>query len=241
MYQRMPYRYPSEFELGKSNMKRVLLTGLTIASSLAQAVLIDDFSVPCSNSILGSSWVGAQTGTMLSGERDVQLSISANPLNQFFDLDVPASGLLIVSNGFMSEGVATLQYDGVGDEVGNLGAGKILSYGGSGSPILGGSNDRIRIKFIGNDLDVKVTATSRLNGNILDSASATRSAGSGAGFLDLFVSSSALAAMDSLTLEFRGAPSADFALGSVEAVPEPTSTLVVVAGIWSLIFARRKA
>lgn len=221
-------------------MKKVaLLFGFALLGSVAHAVVIDSFGASYTNSVLTGTWVDVQTGSMLTGERDVQFEVLGNPFNQFTDLDINGSGSAVFSTGFGVDASFYFQYDLVGDEAGNFGPGKVLTNAGTGSPILSGTNDRVRVHFLGNDLNVVVTLTTRLSGSITGTSNATRLAGSGAGNLDLLMSPAILAAADSLTLKFSGATSADFAIDRVEAVPEPSSVLLLASGLVALSALRR--
>lgn len=220
-------------------VRKLLFLMVAAAAVPARAVVVDDFSNAYVNSVQSGTWVDFQTGSMLTGERDVMFDVVSNAFNVFADLSIDGAGTAVFGNGF---GVSTrfmLQYDGLNDEAANTGPGTSLINAGSGSPILTGFNDSVRVSFIGNDLDVKVTAVARLNGAVLESNSALRAAGGGAGNLDIALSSANLAAADSLTLVFEGAPSADFAISEVSTVPEPATIIALGAGLVALARRRR--
>lgn len=221
-------------------MKKVaLLFVFSLLGSLAHAIVIDSFGASYTNSVLTGTWVDVQTGTMLTGERDVQFEVVANPFSQFTDLDINGTGPAIFSTGFGVSSNYYFQYDLVGDEAGNFGPGKVLTNGGTGTPILSGANDRVRVHFLGNDLNVVVTLTTRLSGAVTGTASATRFAGSGAGDLDIFLSPALLGGADSLTFKFSGVTNADYAIDRIEAVPEPSSLLLLAAGFAAVSALRR--
>ncbi len=222
-------------------MKKVLLFCILASiGSSAHAIVIDTFSASYFNSVQTGTWVDVQTGSMLTGERDVQFEVLSNPLLQFSDLDINGSGPAIFDTGFNVTANYYFQYDTVGDEASNLGPGKVLTNGGGGTSILSGANDRIRVHFLGNDLNVTVTLVTRLSGVVTGTTSALRPGGSGVGDLDLLLSPTTLASTDSITLKFSGVTSADFAIDRVEAVPEPGAIIGLCAGLALLVLGKRR-
>lgn len=216
-------------------MKQATLLAFCLVTVGAQAITIDDFSTAYSQSVLSGTWVDSTNAAVLGGERDVQLMVLGNPFNQFADMDLmPIAG--IFSNGFGVTSMFTLQYDRAGDETGNTGAGKTLKNGGTGVALLPKGTNLICLTWIGNDLDVTATVTARLSGGVLGSASLMRPAGSGMGLT--FLAVAGLDQADSITFDFSGATSADFALSSLKAVPEPTTWSALAAA--SLVFAARR-
>ncbi|MBS1724210.1 MAG: hypothetical protein JSS66_14805 [Armatimonadetes bacterium] len=219
-------------------MKIPLILFAALAGVGARAALIDDFSVSYFNSVQTGTWVDFQSGTMLSGERDVMFDVLSNPLGQFSDFDVDGLGHAIFSNGFGTSSNISLQYDGINDEAANTGPGKTLTNGGTGNALLSGFNDTLRVAFLDNDHDVMVTAVARLNGNVIGSNSATRFANSGIGNLDIAMNPNVLASADSLTFVFNGTSSSDYAISKIESVPEPAS--MTLAALLLGAIARRK-
>lgn len=218
----------------------VLLAGI---ASAANAIIIDDFTVPMSVSIQSGSWVSTQLGAaanIIGTERDVEQVVLANPLGQYMDVTCYGAGLSVVSNGFLTDSEVTFQYDGAGDEAGNTGPGTLLTNAGAGGPLLAAGADRIRVNFLGNDLHVKIEATLRLAGSIIDSGIAHRAAMSGAGYEEILLNPASMAIADSISIKFKADPSGDFALKSIEAVPEPASMLALGLGIAGAV-ARRRA
>lgn len=212
-------------------MKRfALLIAFPVLGASAQAVVVDDFTVAYANSVQTGTYVDFQAGSMIGGERDIQFEVLTNPFNSFCDLFISGSGMAVTSQGFGMLSSIYLQYDRTADELGNSGAGNVLMNGGTGGALIGGSNDRVRITWIGNDLDVTVTATARLSGGVLESQSGLRPGGSGPGAMDIFLAPANLAAADSLTFQFSGVTNADFAISKLEVVPEPATLLVLAAG-----------
>lgn len=221
-------------------MKKVayLLLALCV-TPVSRAVVIDDFSVSYFNAVQSGTWVDFQTGSMASGERDVMFQIVSNSFNQFADLDVTGAGQAVFSNGFGVQSNIFLQYDGVNDEATNTGPGTSLINNGTGVPLFAGFNDTLRVAFVGNDLDVTVTAIARQNQNIVGTNSALRAANSGAGNLDIAMDPNALAVADSVTFVFSGVANSDFAVTSLSTVPEPASMLGLAAGLLAIKRARQ--
>jgi hypothetical protein len=215
------------------NIAMLVLAGCVVT---AQAVLVDDFSTSYTNSIGTGTWVDTQLGSMLGGERDVQLEVVANTFSQFADTDIPGSLVSIFSNGFGVESITTFQYDRAADETGNLGPGKSLKNGGNGSALIGTNDSSVAIDCLGNDLRVMVEITTRLNGATLGTASAIRAAGSGAGSMTIPVTG--LSTADSLTIAFHGDMNADFGISRIQTVPEPAS-IVSLAALTAVALSRR--
>lgn len=221
-------------------MRKAAILGLVVAAAGSQAVTIDNFLTGAvSIAIQSGSFVAVQNGSMANGERDVEARVFSNPFNQFLDVNIN-NGLNVVSNGFQTVSKVTLQYDANGDEVGNTGSGKFLTNGpGTGPLVASGSDDKIRVNFLGNDLNVKVTAVLRQNGVIQNVVMGNKAAG-GPGSLDLAVGAANLSTTDSLTLEFEADPSGDFALGGISTVPEPMTMVALAAGAGLLMRRRFK-
>lgn len=224
--------------------KSAFLLAFGVVAASSQAQMVDNFSVPFAFSMAAAtSWVGVSTpppGVVLTGERDIEMAITANPNVQFLDLTINA-GLSITSSGFGTDSRVKLQYDGVGDEAGNTGFGKTLTNSSSSAGFLGAGNDRVRLNWLGNDLDVTATVELRAGGSLIASSSLLRAGGSGAGAQDHFFTVANIAAADSLTVVLDGVPSADFALRSIETVPEPATLAALGVGAAALMRRRKKA
>jgi hypothetical protein len=219
-------------------MKKYLLLLFASTVAVGHAIVIDDFSSGVLNeSIDSGSLVLTQVGTMASGERDVEMMVVSNPQNQFFDLNINTngSGLSIVSSGFNMVSSFSLQYDVVGDEV--TGSGQSLNNPGSGIPVLSTTDSVIRINFLGNDLPLTVTGTLRSGNSVLENVVAVKAPGAGA--LDLVFSGS-IGAADSITVNFVTSPSGDYAISSIETVPEPASMAIMALGLVGVAARRRK-
>lgn len=220
-------------------VKKAVILFLLASAVAARADVIDNFSTGAfMQSITTGTFVLTQAGAMSTGERDVQMNVLGNPFNQFLDVSV-GSGMNVVSNGFGVVSKVTLQYDVNGDEVGNTGAGKVLTNSGSGSSIGLGANPIVRLNFAGNDLAVTARVVLRNSGAVIGEAVGIKNPG-GAGVLDLVLGSAAMSSADSISIEFSADPSGDFALTSVEAVPEPATMAALGIGVAAMMRRRRK-
>lgn len=223
--------------LGEVHMKKIVLLAMAGTVVTAHAVLVDDFSTSYTNSIGTGTWVDSQSGSMLGGERDVELAVLANTFSQFADTDIPGSAASIFSNGFGVESVTTYQYDRTGDEAGNMGPGKLLKNGGTGAALIGSPDTSVLIDWLGNDLRVVVDVTTRLNGSTLGTASGVRLAGSGAG--SMLINVLGLDKADSLTIAFHGDVNADFGISRIQTVPEPATLLGLTSLLAGAVLRRR--
>lgn len=220
-------------------MRKFLVLAAVVVSGVAQAnVTIDNFTTAYFDTIIGGTSVQFQQGAgIIGGERDVELNVLANPLNQFLDIAI-AGGLTVISNGFGVQSKVSLQYDGLNDEVGNTGPGKVLTNAG-GAPLGIGFCNAVRVGFIGNDLKVNIQVEARLAGVVIGVGNGMRAAGQGVGFEDIAMAPAALAAADSLTFRFQADPSGDFAISGLECVPEPASMAALGLGFAALVARRR--
>lgn len=220
-------------------MKKVIVAFAAAALvGSAQAVLVDSFNAPGGNSILGGTYVGSNNGGgIIGGNRDYEMIVVANPLGQFFDVSF-GGGLEVTSNGFLTDGDLVLQYDGGPDAT--VGVGGNINNVGTGALAGAFNGDRVRVWFLGNDLPVTVTATTRVGGMITAANTAVRGALAGAGFLDIFLGGAALAGADSVSVKFDAQASGDYALSKIETVPEPATMLALAAGVALMARRRRK-
>lgn len=223
-------------------MKTIAIIAVASLGVAANALtIIDDFSTAYTKTITSGSWVDSQIGTFVggSGERDVEMRVISNPLAQQLDLTITGSQLAVVSNGFGTLSKVSLQYDAIGDEAGNTGANKFLTNGaGFAAGTLAGETALV-VRFLGNDLDLDVTATLRRTGGIISQMTQTRAGGSGIGDM-VFNFGGTLGDADSLTFEFNSARSGDFALEGIEAVPEPATMVTLGLGLAAALRRRNR-
>ncbi len=222
-------------------MKKALVLGLICAVGAANAqVIIDDFSVPYTKTIVSGSNVDAMSGAVLSGERDVEMRVVSNPFGQDYDLRITGSQLAVISTGFGVLSTLKLQYDGNGDEAGNTGVNKLLTNSGaSASGILAGNNN-IQVRFLGNDQQLTVSAVLRKDGGIIGQIDKVRAAAAGIGSESFIFTSAQAAQADSLTFVISSDRSGDYAIEGIEAVPEPATMTAIAAGLAALAARRRR-
>lgn len=219
-------------------IKKFGIAALAVAGATSQAVIIDNFNTPAGFSISsGTAVTVSGPGGIIGGQRDLEGKVLANPLLQFLDISIFGGGVSVVSNGFLTLSEVAFQYDRVDAQP--TGVGATLFNGGTGVP-LGLDGDRVRLDWIGNDLDVNVVVVTRKLGVITGGGVGLRAGMSGPGFQDIFVNPAALANADSITITFKPNASGDFALRSMQTVPEPATMLALGAGA-AVIARRRKA
>lgn len=148
-----------------------LLAATCIASN-SKATMIDPFIVDPSQNIsfgektfVNRSFVGVQRGTAIpGGERDVELfqrdrTFFQPPLfvarfenyNRYNRSYFRFGGLGPGAGNGAADGYAKLQWDGIGDEEGNLGIDRTLRNAGTGIPMFNAADGGIRIWTAGSD------------------------------------------------------------------------------------------
>lgn len=205
--------------------------------------MIDDFSTGSfAQSITAGSWIGSQLGSMYGGERDSGMLVQANPLNQFMDMSVQ-SGLVITSSGALLDGQSGVEYDGVGDETDNVAP---FERGPGLNANFSASADRFRLNFLANDLPMSVLAYVYTYGSpdALSTSTVAVGANQNSFSVDIpfssFAGGASFSDVDRFGFIFETGPSGDFALESIEAVPEPATMAAIGAGIVGLIARRRR-
>lgn len=135
---------------------------LITVPAASNAFLIDDFrpinfsnNIDLQGPIPDRSFVAAQTGGMLSGERDVELFVTSRNdapnryiagYGDFRGATEYRVGGIGAGGAFLREDCRfTLQYDGTDDETGNTGFGRTLSSGSAGGPLLPSGVGGIRL------------------------------------------------------------------------------------------------
>lgn len=219
-------------------MKKItlLVAGLSVFTVSQAQDIIDDFSIPYSSTVISGSVSAVQTGSMLSGERDVRVRVINNPIaGQAARVTITGSQLSVISNDFLVRSTLELQYDKLGDETPGV---NVQLNNGAGTANLLGGNTQVDVRFLQNDLAVDVMATLRAQGSVIAQISKTRAAGSGQG-AESFNFGAIAAQADSITFTFGAAPSGDFALEGLEAVPEPASMTALALGLAAMMRRRR--
>ncbi len=147
---------------------RLAAIGAFVTPIISQATLIDDFlpinhdhdRVLAGPHMEGHSITDAFQGNMIGGERDIELAFAAGsqgagtliaryePNPEYHQQPYYRVGGIGPGNaGTGSDTTIILQYDGVGDEIGNIGFDKHLRNGGTGIPLLDGNDGGIRIWY----------------------------------------------------------------------------------------------
>lgn len=209
-------------------MKRTLLAvGILFAASYAQALVIDDFtSGPYAVSLQSGSDSADQSGTMLGSERHTYVEVESNPLNQYLDFTI-ASGLAITSSGTLLNAYVEILYGFNSD----------LNVDFSGF-------NAFKVNFLSNDLPmtmlVGLGSTSSSQFEVISVPVA-----SGVGFsvtvpFSLFTSFTAFGDVDFLGFGFDSVANGDYAIGGLEAVPEPATMAALAVGLGALVARRRR-
>lgn len=219
-------------------MKTLLLAiGLVVGSAAQAVVLIDDFASGPYSKVMGAGIdKNIQVGTMLGGDRGTYLEVLANPLNVQMEFNV-GNGYLIGDAGSQLRDRVDVMY-GV-----DLIAGTFVQSDMNANLI---GEDRIRLGFDSNDLDLNMTLAVRSGANTYTHSRLIAGGRANTPFdEDVMFTDAGLAGMnwadvDEISVKFRNNPSGDFALNRLEAVPEPASILALGAGLAMVIRKRRK-
>ncbi|MFN8219774.1 MAG: PEP-CTERM sorting domain-containing protein [Fimbriimonadales bacterium] len=163
------------------NLKTVMVSLPLCFGTTASATILDAFQpIDHSNDLSfggafegGHSLVGSYRADCAGGERDVELSQLENTslpgpvfMARFYDYTPAPFRLGGDGNGtpgFSSVGHAILQYDGIGDENGNLGYDRHLNNMGAGTPLFNATDGGVRIWYrqLGSTEGVQTTVTLR--------------------------------------------------------------------------------
>ncbi len=220
-------------------MKRVLILGFVVSAGFANALWLDDFaSGPYSGSISSGSTIQQQFGTMRGNQRDLLLTVLQNPYSQQLQQTI-GDGLSVTSTGAGLVAIIGLQYDGFDAEsvVGSQ------FNAGPGFSSLDMTDQFIRLGFLSNDRTL--TARVELEGNGLSSYDWSIAGNQDDPFnvdvnLNSFVGNANMSGIDRVTIYFYTMPSGDFALGSIQVVPEPLSMSAFAVALVGMGAARRK-
>lgn len=216
-------------------MKTLLVLGvlgaLAALAASSHAVLIDDFTTGGFNSgYLNDPVDGYSFSTAAAvpgGVRGVRYDKTANPNGEDFRVRVnTAAPMLAFTNG--------IEVDGVGSVFYGFGVAPDLNDNYSANPLF-------NLTIIANDLPnvAELTITSSSAGIVKRTINLPTVTSSQMVTFD-FTGEAALADVDGIRLEFDFAPSGDFAINRIEAVPEPLSLGALAAGVTLLGLRRRK-
>lgn len=218
-------------------MKKLFaLTLLVVAGGANAAHVIDNFSDGAySTSILAGTDLNWQNGTMIGGIRGTELTVDSNPLNQPLQLSIGSGGLSIINSGTLTDGRLTLHY-GYTSGFGNNDLNKNFNSNGW---------DRLSFAFLANDNPMTMTVTLRTTSGGVSTSTANIAGGQMSAFTqDFFFSGFSGGAnfndIDSMSFLFDTGPSGDFALDSVQLVPEPASMIALASALGALAARRRR-
>lgn len=217
----------------------VSLLGLAAASSFG--FVFDDFSTGAYNSGYFSAgtadaWVSASGAA--GGTRFTSTSITANPLGGDARARVvTVAGIYAVGSEAQVDVKSTLGYGYASSST--VPASNPLNLNLSAKPV-------IDVVFDSNDVVQPVVVTLFTNGGANQytrtvNAPGGIATGSAQSILfDFSTDAANLVDVDSIKIDFDPAPGGDFALTTVQAVPEPASFAVIGVGVAALLRRRRK-
>lgn len=243
-----------------SNKQFVIIVCLSLFGS-AKATMIDSFTpIDHGQDITfgsmnggGHSYTGSFSSNVLGGERDVeaQQDFDTEQFAPYFVARYEGAQFRVGGFGIHSEmspttGRVLLQYDGSGDEQ-SVGFDHHLNNGGTGIPLLTGSEGGFRIWFwaLGTH-DTTTTVTLRRLGSVIESNVQVLGAShSGLNVVSFPFSSVALAQADSITFSFEahlgGSNDESQYLDHIDTIlPEPSSFAAFGLGGMMLVLRMKK-
>lgn len=219
----------------------MLIFSCLAVAAVSQAIVLDPFTVPYQKGLRTGSWVDFQTDAgIFSGERDVRIRATRDFSEGSEGSVTIGDGRWIVSNGSGGRASVVLQYDGVGDEVGNTGAGRELVTGDPGlSPFPTGTS---RVRFHVQRTEALSDFGVILYQNGIEQAALSRNAGAGVNFtVDVPLPPSLFARCDAIAVYAGISQSnASVVVTQVELVPEASGALSLIGGLFGLTLLRRR-
>jgi len=213
-----------------------LLAAFTTVS--ANAMILDNFSVPYARTINSGSWVDYQTDAdIYTGERDVALKILGTEGAAHYTI---GEGKITLATEGAERTFAYLEYDGVGDEVGNIGPGHDLIRNPRSDLHFPEGTRLVRFHVQSVSTPRIYVLGARLFQNGTEMFSVFRNP-SEAGIVDIPFAPSAFSICN--TIELRVGlidPNSSVVINKVELVPEPGSGLFYATGAALVGFGRRR-
>lgn len=227
-------------------MKKILAgaIALSLGSMGSAYIVVDDFttgSYDYETKTVGNPVEAMQSGNMLGLNRLVASLVTSNPLTRSKYTISIGDGLAIVESGPGLTSETTLAYGYTSGQAGFVFADLNKDFS---------KDSTVNLNFAMNESDLTLVVGLRSSGqNSGNWVYRTYTVGGGHD-LDSFVYSVALSDfsgfdlmdVDQLSFKFANAPAGDFALSSIDAVPEPTliGGLLVAASLFSIKRARSR-
>lgn len=206
-------------------IKILSVVSTVLLSGLGEAMMLDSFT-PINHAhdlVFGdlghqnTSFVAAQAGNMIGGERDVEILQAEDPVGtrepeiyagyrrppNMFEESYFIGARGTGTGGQQFEAFITLQYDGAGDEVGNTGLNKRLNNVGAGNVLFSGSEGGIRLRYGWSDDAFIAWVTLRRQGVVVAETRRILDIHNEFADEDFLFSEAELIGVDSLSLRFR--------------------------------------
>ncbi|HMS55961.1 MAG TPA: hypothetical protein PKA27_11230 [Fimbriimonadaceae bacterium] len=219
-------------------MKSTLIILALTLNGTAHAMILDNFTVPYSNTITSGTWVDYQTDEEIyTGERDVAMRILGATGGFTYTI---GNGRVTLSTQGAGRAFAYMEYDGIGDEVNNTGPGRELIRNPRPDLHFPEGTTRVRFhieSFTGTGV-FEVGARLIQNGTALFSVG-RNSSEAGVSVIDVPFHPDAFAVCNTIEIRFGlQNPNSTLVISTVELVPE-LNTLTGVLGAGALFGVRR--